>query len=292
MLALAERRAILQKIAAEQAAAKKPSRNDPIYSPGVVAHEAGHAWMHRQPEKPGEEKFDITGTAEMVGGLLPLGVLAGKLLTGKGPPSAREMYGAMALGFTPRLVDEYSSSFKGHGALKGSKAFKKPLTDEEVRQERNKLIAAGSTYAAVPLAFLSQGEMQQRKDPRWMLGALGAIGIQLGGLAYAAKAKGPKVNAQEAKALAQEIAPGVPVYATTGTFAGGSAYLPPVKNRVMRALMNHQLKPYFDEKERTKIINEGGIMIAPMSGKNLSEALMSSIGGGGGGLDDRFKEVK
>ena len=69
----------LSKIAKE-----KKRESKAIYSPGVVAHEAGHAWLHRHPKKPGQETTDVMGLARSFGPIAAGGAyLAGKGLSGK-----------------------------------------------------------------------------------------------------------------------------------------------------------------------------------------------------------------
>lgn len=265
--------------------AKEKRREAALYSPGVVAHEAGHAVMHRHPRRKGEKRFNVMQAAELAGAALPAAVMARKLLTGKG--RERDLYDAMAVGFAPRLVDEYASSIKGHRAVKRSKAFK-ALSKEDLGRERNRLISAGMTYGLTPVQLAAAGRMKEGdRTNKAAVGAfVGAAAGQIGALAHTSMSKGPKITAREAKALAQEMAPGVNVFATKEPFAGGSAYLPPSKSKFMRTVVNEQLKPYADAKTRKKLVSEGGLMIAPMGQGTLAKALF-----GAGKMDDKFKEV-
>ena len=285
-----EQRIALIKVAADTVRAKR-GRKGAIYSPGVVAHEAGHAFMHRHPKdaKRGRTKADVMGVAETAGSLLPLGVVAAKLV-GKKPVRPQDLYYSAAVGFAPRLIDEYGSSIKGHSAVKKSKSFKK-LTKKELAQERNRLISAGSTYAMVPMALAGQGLSASGKERAGIPMVVGAGAGSVGALAHTTMAKGPTITAQEAKNLAQEIAPGVAVYATKEPFAGGSAYLPPVKNRLMRALVSEQMKPYVGKKDRKKLVEEGGLLIAPMNEGTLAKALLGESAANRD-MEDKFKRVK
>lgn len=281
-------RAALIKAAADKA----KSRKDAIYSPGVVAHEAGHAFMHRHPEdaKKGRTKMDIMGAAETAGQLLPVAVAAAKLI-GKRELRPQDLYYSAAVGFAPRLIDEYGSSIKGYSQVKDSKAFKK-LKDEELKQERNRLISAGTTYGLAPVGMVGAGLAQSSKGAKVGLPLMaGATLGSVGALAHTTMAKGPTITAQEAKALAKEIAPGVEVYATKEPFAGGSAYLPPVKNRLMRALVSEQMKPYVGNKDREKLVREGGLLIAPMNEGTLAKALLGESAANRD-MEDKFKRVK
>lgn len=263
----------LEKIAAEKA----------IYSPGVVAHEAGHAWLHRHPTKPGEEKTDVMGLARTFGPLVTAGGYLAYEGIKKKTPSGLGLSTALAVGMAPMLVDEYGSSIRGHGELKKGKV--KQFTDKELATERNKLIGAGATYATLPVATMAPHLAKSRGG---MLALqLGLVGGQLGGLAVATGPKGAKITAGQAKKLVQDIAPGTEVYVSKDAVPMGSAYVPPSKSRIGKVLTNWQLRPYLKDEDRKRISEKGGVLIAPMNRKVITKALL-----GENYTHDTFKRVK
>lgn len=263
----------LEKIAKEKA----------IYSPGVVSHEAGHAKIHRHPKVHGKSKTDLMGVAETVGPWAALGGYAAyKGFKGEGMTTGGVAL-ATAAGMIPRLGDEYGSSIIGHRELKKGKS--KKYTKEELAAERNRLIAAGTTYGIAPLAVAGAGQVRSTAAKKAVL--IAAAGGQIGALAAANKPGGPKITAREAKKLVQDIAPGTEVYASKEPIGFGSAYVPPSKSKLKRFLVNLALAPYLKDKERKRIVERGGVMIAPMSRKSMIPAIL-----GQQYTHDPFKRVK
>lgn len=257
-------------------------KEEAIYSPGVVAHEAGHAWLHRQPA-PGEKaKTDIMGLARNFGPLAAGGAYAAyRLSKGKSPFRPGLAYAAAA-GMTPMLVDEFGSSIRGYSELKKGKVVKQ-FTKKELSQERNKLIGAGATYAVQPLSIAAGAGFGRTPGKRLAI-QLGAAGGAIAGLAVATGKDGPKITANEAKKLVQDIAPGTEVYTTKEPIPMGSAYLRAPKTRIGKILADAQLKAFMGEKDRKRILERGGVLLAPMNRKVITKSLM-----GDNALDEKDK---
>ena len=254
-----------------------------IYSPGVVGHEAGHAKIHRHPEVHGKAKIDLMGVAEALGPWAALGGYAAyKGFKGEGVTRGGLAL-ASAAGMAPRLADEYGSSIIGHREMKKGK--RKTFTKEELASERNRLIGAGATYTLVPLAVAGMGQVDSPAARKAI--AIAATGGQLGGLAVANKPGGPKITARQAKKIVQDIAPGTEVYASKEPVPFGSAYVPPSKNKLRKLIVNLTLAPYLKDKDRKRIVERGGVMIAPMARKSMIPAIM-----GQQYTHDPFKRVK
>jgi hypothetical protein len=236
----------------------KKAAEKAIYSPGVVAHEAGHAWMHNHPQSSKDKRTDIIGAVETAANLIPLAYAGKMLVQGKWDPN---FLTASSVSQIPRLIDEYASSVKGHSSLKDKIQGTKKLSEKGLAQERNKLIAAGSTYAATPISLLAARYGSLRAG--LITQGLAIIGASAANN-YLETAKGPKVTASEAKRIVEAISPGVDVYTSKKPMAGGSVYMPPANNILSKVLHRSYLSQYFSGKDLDKIVNRGGVLLAPL----------------------------
>lgn len=247
-----------------------------IYDPGVTAHEAGHIELHR--------KSPLV-TAARVGGALTaaLGTTAyiGTQLARGKTPRVLPVAAMIGGGFAPILADEAYASIRGYKALQQSKEY----TPSELKVMRNKLLAAGGTYAAIPAGFLSLlgavvavDKLNTRRiaQGRKPLGDLVNFGIQagiplamsLGSAALVKKlkeGKGPAVSKEKAKEVAQAIVPDVDVYATDTPIPQGSFAVPKPTSKYERDNTKEFLTPLIRSPEDRKRLSEkGGIVIAPI----------------------------
>lgn len=265
----------------EAAGIAKKKREQALYSPAVAAHEAGHAYLHRNPQSKNEKrKFDVMGAAEIAAPLAAGGFLAARMAIKNKAPTTNELIAATAVSQLPRLIDEYGSSIKGYSQLKRSKVMEK-LSPKDIKRERNRLISAGGTYTAGTAAALAAAADAPALR-------VAAIGTGLGAATHMALSKGPKITAQEAKKLVHEISPGVGVYTSNSPIAGGSLYVSPSKNRLKKFLVDHQLRPYLSDKDRKEVVRHGGVLLAPINKGTLVRGFLGTVPS----PDERFKKVK
>lgn len=264
------------KIAATSEWKKWDQDKGTIYDPAVTAHEAGHIRLHR--------KSPLV-TAARVGGVLtatlgPAAYLAHSFHKKK-DPRALPIAAMVAGGFAPILADEAYASIKGYKSLKESKKY----TPNELRIMRNKLLAAGGTYAAVPanlLAMLGTAAAVNKynagraakglKELNPQLATLGIVlgipaAMSLGTAALVKKfkeGKGPAISKETAKEVARAIVPDVDVYATDVPIPQGSFAVPKVGKWAHKA-NEEALKPIIkDRADRRRLARNGGIVIAPI----------------------------
>lgn len=236
-----------------------------IYDPGVTAHEAGHVRLHKK--SPLVTAARVGGTA-----LAALGpaVYLGTQIARDKSVKAWPITAMVAGGMVPVLADEGYASLRGYQALKESGKYNK----EELKQMRHKLLAAGGTYAMLPAAALatqaviSGSKKKGLSRPAELALALGIpLAMTAGTHLLTQKMreeKGPAVSAREAKAIAQKIAPGVDVYATDTPIPQGSFAVPKLPKWMHKDNIE-AMKPLLrNPKDRKRIVEKGGIMIAPI----------------------------
>lgn len=248
-----------------------------IYDPAVTAHEAGHIRLHRK--SPLVTAARVGGA--LVAGLGPISYLAYKVAK-REVPKMLPVVAMTAGGFAPILADEAYASIKGYKSLKESKKY----SPSELKTMRNKLMAAGGTYAAVPGTVLAMAgtiaainKVNARrfaKGKATIPGDLAALGVNVGipvamtlGTALLSKklreGKGPAISKEKAKEVARAIVPDVDVYATDTPIPQGSFAVPRVRMRSEKRNVQEMLKPLIRSKaDRKRLSEKGGIVIAPI----------------------------
>lgn len=232
----------LSKIAADR---------ERLYSPGIVAHEGGHARVHMPKARDMALQYGKTGVGVLTN------VLASKAKTRQAAMNTLIAGGLASQAIT--LGNEYASTLIGLKKLKDEQK----LSKKELRGEAIRLTSAGAGYATSPVAIATH--LMKNKE----LAASIRKGARYGGMLSSIptfSASGPRVNAREAKELVQAIAPGTDVYASKKPVSGGSMYVhksyTPIGKTVVyvtgRAMgMNR------DDSKR--LANKGGVIVAPVS---------------------------
>jgi hypothetical protein len=253
-----------QAFAVEMAKIAEDRYDEKLYAPGIVAHEAGHAKVHRSTARDMALQYGRFGTAVLTG-----------VLAKKAPNqlAARDISIAGGLvGDAMQLGDEYASTMIGLKKLKDEKK----LSKGEMAHEGLRLSAAGLGYAANPAGRLASAI----KDPaaRKSVGkaiAAGALATTLPTFSHT----GPKVTAREAKELVGSIAPEADVYASKKPISGGSLYVNKSYTPIGKSLVYlHTRALGMDSKDARQIANKGGIIVAPVSPvSNIALALAQGV---------------
>lgn len=265
----------LQKIAAK----RRPS--GAIYSPGVVAHEAGHAVVHGQKGVTALRQgipagANLYGTARLVSRAL-------------GAPgiSTKEFAAVSALANAPVLADEGISTAIGLKKLRSDKK----LSKADWRRTALQLAAINSSYMASPLMDVATlAAAKGGAHPLLQLGMQLAAKPAAGKLwsALGMMVKGPKVDAKRAKEIVQATAPGTPVFAIKQPIPGGSLYVPPVgKNKSLRDMVAASYGGVMGKRDLRTLQSKGGVLLAPLDPKTQAKSLVP----GQFKLDSKFRRV-
>jgi Zn-dependent membrane protease YugP len=106
-------------------------------APEILAHELGHAEIHRSPMG----RLVQNPTANLVSGLSPLaGIIAGASAGSKGPSMGTAL--ALAIATAPQALYEAEASRRGMRKMREAGA-----SEEELSRARKKLMSAWGTYA-------------------------------------------------------------------------------------------------------------------------------------------------
>ena len=232
----------LDKIAADK---------ERLYSPGIVAHEGGHARVHAPTGRDMALQYGQFG----------LGVLTDALAR-KAPSREAAKRTLIAGGLTSQAItlgDEYASTLVGLKKLKDEKK----LSKKELRSEALRLTSAGAGYATSPVAIATH--LMKNKE----LAASIRKGARYGGMLSSIptfSASGPKVNAREAKELVQAIAPGTDVYASDKPLSGGSLYVKKSYTPIGKTMVYATGRMMGINREDAKrLASKGGVVVAPVS---------------------------
>lgn len=265
----------LQKIAA------KRRSSGAIYSPGVAAHEAGHAVVHSNKGA----SFARIG--------IPLGAQAystARLVSqtlGAPGMDTKEFAAVSALANVPVLADEGISSAIGLEKLRADKKMSK----KDWRRTALQLAAINSSYLSSPLMDVATlGAAKAGAHPLLQLGMQLATKPAAGKLwgALGMMVKGPKVDAKRAKEIVQATAPGTPVFAIKQPIPGGSLYVPPAgKSELLRDMVADSYGGVMGKRDLRTLQSRGGVLLAPLDPKTQAKSIMP----GRFRLDSKFRRV-
>ena len=241
-----------------------------IYSPGIVAHEGGHARVHAPTIRDMALQYGSAAIA-----------IGGNYLGSKAKDDAQRDRIALAadlMGDTLTLADEYTSSLVGMKKVIDQKKYRK----RDIAHEAGRLLSAAGTYTSGTVGRLAY----LLKDPakRERLATAANVGGAVGIVASMSHT-GPKISAREAKSLVDKIAPGTDVYASRLPMSGGSVYVnksyTPIGRTATRLLtMGMGLK----NEDAKRISRKGGVIIAPVTpvasvGLSLAQQYVQQLAG-------------
>lgn len=255
----------LQKIAA--------NRREALYSPGAVAHEAGHAIVHKNRGVTAARMILPAAASGYARARMGHAALKGG---GMGPAE----FGAVsAAANVPVLADEAASTAIAIKALKNDKKMSK----KDWKRTALQLAAVNSSYLANPLVDVGiLGASKAGLHPLAQIALKTAVSPALGKAwgALGMMVKGPKVDARRAKEIVQKTAPGTPVFATKTPIPSGSLYVPPAKkNKIMGALIDAQLGANMSKRDLSTIKHKGGVLIAPLDAKRKAKGILNPFDG-------------
>ena len=255
----------LQKIAAKRG-------GQALYSPGVVAHEAGHAVVHKKP--------GVTHARRLLPFLTSIyssGRLGAQAAGGPGM-SGLEFGAVSALGNTPVIADEAASSVIALRSLKKDKKMSK----KDWKRTALQLAAINSSYMASPLMDVAtvaaaKGGAHPLIQLGMQLAAKPVLGQAWGVLGT--MVKGPKVNAKRAKEIVQATAPGTPVFVSKKPMPQGSQYVPPSgKSKTIKGLIAATYGEALGKKDLRTLQSKGGVLLAPLDPKAQAKAMVPGLG--------------
>lgn len=244
-----------------------------IYSPGVVAHEAGHAKLHQTP---------VLGTALDYAPILVPMIAGGIAYSRAGGDQANQQQAARQAveKITPyltgaRLADEAGSSLIGLSNLKQDvKAGK--MSKEDYAAARRGLASAFGTYGIAAAAPHVKDEGTQKALEVAGLGAkAGALFSERGGM-----------TAEQAARKVHDIAPGTDVYSINVPISGGSLYLPKARTPIGGLAHRAMFAAVLPQKEITRLSERGGVITAPVhagtAGVGIAQEIVNKVSPLGG----------
>lgn len=263
------------------AAAKKPEPVTYKHTAAVAAHELGHATHFENPVIP----RSIGHPLEMVFGI---GCGVGSAIAGMhGRPV---IAGGLALaGMTPTLIEEFRASKDGLKALRESGK----LTPRQQEHAKTELTAAFGTYGTSALSSVASAVAMGLADSHPVASQVVGAGATIGGALaiwqlWERMKKYDKLGKRFTPAETNELREQMGVKAKIRRGAKNvNFYAPPFKNRVMRWLLEHEIKDHLEEPTNTKkdikdILDHGGVVLeghhckmAALRGYNAALALVA-----------------
>jgi hypothetical protein len=227
-----------------------------IYDPGVVAHEAGHAQVHKN------RAWSLTRRSAPVAASLYRNARIAQNVVGGAGMGLGESAAVSAFGSGPVIADEAAAS------VIGMKKIKKKMTKADWKKAALHLAAVNSSYLADPIVDIATvGAAKAGLHPLVQLGMQIALKPLAGGAwsSLAMRTKGPKITATEAKKIVGAVAPkGTPTFAINEPIPGGARYIPPSKTLQEQELVSTQYGGVLAKRDLKDLQRKGGVLIAPL----------------------------
>lgn len=225
----------MRKLAAKASGAKK------VYSPDILAHEMGHAAVHKYVPFMSQVRNVSSGVGRVAS------------VAGTGPLSI--------LGELPTVADEVAASIKASQTLKDAE-----FTPRQRKAIAKRYAIALATYAVRPtakafaytLGAISKSSIPGRLSPLIADTIETVVNPKL--LEVHKGIRAPLVSKSEARALAKEIDPNVKVYFADRPLPDLAYYKGPEK---VHAVDIGRWARYMPRDEAKQFVRSGGVVIGP-----------------------------